>query len=1147
MKEVECAGRKVLALVDTCSDVTVVSEVFADKLRLPTERWDGSGLVFVTGGCVKPLRALDIRVLVDERSYHTRAVIVKTGRFEILIGNDILKQTKRLIVDYEKKTTTVEHRKQNSKDNRVKLAATVNIPARTTMRVKVVHHGDGSGSRKINLLEPTPGLLGKKGIGIGRILAEGPISEVYLTNFEKLPQRVEANCCLAQAEPVKLVKAVTLAKSDITVDDLLKRVNCELTEQEKLDLVEILVEESDCFARDGEALGQSSVFQHEIPTNSDRPIHVRPYASAWKERQLVEDQVREMLKQNVIEPSTSPWSAPVVLVKKKDGKWRFCVDYRKLNAVTTKTIYPLPRIEESLTRLKGSCYFSSIDLQSGYWQLSVRPEDQEKTAFTTADGHYQFRAMPFGLSGSAHTFQRAMDVILAGLKWTACLVYLDDVVVYGKDMQQHNERLREVLRCLRSAGMKIKLSKCHFGATSLHILGHVVSEKGIAADPDKLRAVECFPVPRNVKEVQSFLGLCSYFRKFVPQFSWIARPLSMLLKKKQKWQWQAEQKESFDSLKKQLMTPPVLAHPDPAKPMEIHPDASAYGIGALLVQKDGEVERPLAYASRILCRSEENYSITEKECLALVWAVKKFRPFIWGQPIRVVTDHHALCWLFTKKDLAGRLARWSLQLQDYDLEVTHRSGRKHQDADCLSRSPVDAPTEELGDERHIFLISEEQMDWALQQRKDPKWSGIIEKLRKGEDPTIQRTYILCDEKLYKKTFVNNGNFYRLCVPLDSREKVLSACHSSETAGHLGVLKTRERVLSRYFWSSVREDVARYVRTCRQCQTRKHRFPHVRTPRQCVRVIGPFETVGVDILGPFPRSIDGNKFVILAVDYLTKWTMTRAVPKANADEVVRFFLEKIVYLHGAPHRIITDHGKCFVAKTVDVALQKLRIKHNLASVGWPRGNALAERVIRTITDMIAMFVSPTQEDWDAILPALTFAYNSSQQQSTGKTPFFLLYGREPRLPIDTVTGAEPQSLREPEEESEQYAHKMEELQEKVKQRISLRQNKMRSEESDMSLEFRVGDKVLLYHPKRQKGRAEKLVHRYVGPYEVTRIISPVNCEVRECDGKKRRTVIAHVEKMKPFFDPQEKVATSSDTVKEEQSIPYDLRSRVKKQL
>ena len=255
----------------------------------------------------------------------------------------------------------------------------------------------------------------------------------------------------------------------------------------------------------------------------------------------------------------------------------------------------------------------------------------------------------------------------------------------------------------------------------------------------------------------------------------------------------------------------------------------------------------------------------------------------------------------------------------------------------------------------------------------------------------------------------------------------------------------------------------------------------------------------------------------------------------------------MYLHGAPHRIITDHGKCFVAKTVDVALQKLRIKHNLASVGWPRGNALAERVIRTITDMIAMFVSPTQEDWDAILPALTFAYNSSQQQSTGKTPFFLLYGREPRLPIDTVTGAEPQSLREPEEESEQYAHKMEELQEKVKQRISLRQNKMRSEENDMSLEFRVGDKVLLYHPKRQKGRAEKLVHRYVGPYEVTRIISPVNCEVRECDGKKRRTVIAHVEKMKPFFDPQEKVATSSDTVKEEQSIPYDLRSRVKKQL
>jgi Reverse transcriptase (RNA-dependent DNA polymerase) len=420
------------------------------------------------------------------------------------------------------------------------------------MCVKVVHQGKGDDSKQISLLEPASELLRKKGVSIGRILAEGPISEVYLTNFGRLPQRVDANCCLAKVEPITLEKAVPPSKSDITKADFLKHVNGELTEQEKLDLVEILMEESDCFARDGEALGQSSVFQHEIPSNSDCPIHVRPYASAWKERQLVEEQVRKMLKQKVIEPSISPWSAPVVLVKKKDGKWRFCVDYRKLNAVTTKTIYPLPRIDESLTRLKGSCYFSSIDLQSGYWPLSVRAEDQEKTAFTTADGHYQFRAMLFGLSGAAHTFQRAMDVILAGLKWTACLVYLDDVVVYRKDLQQHNDRLREVLRCLRSAGMKIKLSKCHFGETSLHILGHVVSEKGIAAGPDKLRAVECFPVPRNVKEVQSFLGLCSYFRKFVPKFSWIARPLTTLLKKNQKWQWQTEQKESFDLLKKNI-------------------------------------------------------------------------------------------------------------------------------------------------------------------------------------------------------------------------------------------------------------------------------------------------------------------------------------------------------------------------------------------------------------------------------------------------------------------------------------------------------------------------------------------------------------------------------------------------------------------
>ena len=606
------------------------------------------------------------------------------------------------------------------------------------------------------------------------------------------------------------------------------------------------------------------------------------------------------------------------------------------------------------------------------------------------------------------------------------------------------------------------------------------------------------------------MGLCSYFRKFVPNFSWIARPLTALLKKKQKWQWQHEQSVSFELLKKRLVSAPLLGHPDLNKPMEIHPDACAYGIGALLTQQSEGGEKPLAYASRLLSKSEENYSITEKECLALVWATKKFRPFIWGQKVRIVTDHHALCWLLTKKDLAGRLARWSLQLQDYDLEIVHRSGRKHQDADCLSRAPVGLSTEGQEDERHVYLISEEQMNWIRWQGEDPALQSIRQKWQAGTDPKIQRDYVLLDGKLFKKTVLSNGLFYRMCVPIARRAQVLSACHDSDYAGHLGKTRTRERVLARYTWPGVRDDVDNYVRTCPQCQTRKHQVPRVRAPQQHVEVTGPFETVGIDVLGPFPRSSKGNKYVVLAADYLTKWTMTKAIPRATAEEVIKFFLEEILYRHGSPTRIITDNGKCFVAKIVKQLLRELRVKHNLTSIAWPRGNALAERTIRTITDMIAMFVVPSQENWDGCLPALTFAYNSSRQETTGKTPFFLLFGREPRLPIDTATGVTPPSVRQVEETEEQFAGNMQKLQEQVKQRIMLKQTRQNKTDGPMP-EFRRGSKVLVYKPIRRKGHAEKLIHRYIGPCTVIKRISPVNWEV-EMDGK---TMMIHTDKLKPF--------------------------------
>ncbi len=405
-------------------------------------------------------------------------------------------------------------------------------------------------------MTPSASLLATSSLSTGHALVQTDLKEIPVANLspktvwlEKgvtlgiLEKRPEAEEMEEIQEILTLDAAVKNQDADAEKEELLKhlegRIGENLAKEEKEETVKILKQFAHCFALNEDDLGYCSVVKHDINTANAPPIHQLPYKSAWKERAVIQDQVEGMLRRRVIEPPDGPWSSPVVLVKKKDGTWRFCVDYRKLNAVTVKDSYPLPRIADTLSRLEGAIFFSSMDLQSGYHQVPVIDSDRPKTAFITADGLYQFRTLPFGLTNAPGTFQRAMDIILAGLRWTTCLIYLDDVIIYSATFKQHLQRLRLVLSCLSQAGLKLKWSKCSFMEHALKVSGHLISKEGVAPDPEKLEAVQSFPSPNEghstankVKRVQSFLGLCSYYRRHIQDFASIARPLTTLTKKK---------------------------------------------------------------------------------------------------------------------------------------------------------------------------------------------------------------------------------------------------------------------------------------------------------------------------------------------------------------------------------------------------------------------------------------------------------------------------------------------------------------------------------------------------------------------------------------------------------------------------------------
>ncbi|GFV91619.1 retrovirus-related Pol polyprotein from transposon 17.6 [Trichonephila clavipes] len=494
---------------------------------------------------------------------------------------------------------------------------------------------------------------------------------------------------LATCSPVTCVyKSSSLLLSNSPqqlTPDLLE--NAELSPEQKISAERLFQEFEDVFSRNSSDIGHTTVTQHRIDTADHPPIKQHPRRLPFAKQEEVGTLLREMQENDIIEPSSSPWASPIVLVRKKDGSTRFCVDYRKLNDVTKKDSYPLPRIDDTLDTLSGHNWFSTLDLKSGYWQVEIQPEDREKTAFTSGQGLWQFKVMPFGLCNAPATFERLMETVLKGLTFEACLIYLDDVIIGGRTFEEHLQNIRKVLSKLSDANLKLNPSKCKFFQKEVNYLGHIISAEGVRTDPEKVSAVKNWKRPENLRELRSFLGLCTYYRKFVKGFSNIARPLHKLTESKQKFQWTKECEDSFLQLKEALTSSPILIYPQPDKPFILDTDASNESVGAVLSQEIDGQERVVAYWSKCLSKPERNYCVTRKELLAIVKAIEHFHHYLYGQKFLLRTDHASLTWLMNFRNTEGQVARWIQRLNEYYFDIRHRKGSSHGNADALSRRP----------------------------------------------------------------------------------------------------------------------------------------------------------------------------------------------------------------------------------------------------------------------------------------------------------------------------------------------------------------------------------------------------------------------------------------------------------------------------
>ena len=971
--------------------------------------------------------------------------------------------------------------------------------------------------------------------------------------------------------------------------------NEKLENGQKEQLLELIGRYRSVFAKDASELGCAKGFVHKIDTGDAKPQTQQPYRKSPKIAQFEGEHIEEMLKANIVEESISPWQSPVVLVKKKTpGEYRFAVDYRKLNKYTEPESFPVPQLESILDTIAASeaKFFSTLDLASGFWQIPMDPDSQQKTAFITQTGKYEFKRMPFGLMNAPTTYQRMMTNVLKGLNWKILLVYMDDIIIFSSTFDEHIVHLEQVFKRLAEFNLTLKPSKCKFASEKVLYLGHVISEKGIEVNPSKVEVIESFPIPHNTKKVREFLGMCNYYRKFIKGYSQVAAPMYALLKADATFEWTKECDQCFNKLKKALVNPPVLAHPKMNEPFILSTDASTSGIGYILSQTDtNSLEHPILYGGRSLRKHEKNYPVTELECLAVVEGILKFHIYLADNEFKVYTDHKALTGLMNTRPERGRLHRWATILQGYKMNLQYRPGKKMANADAISRRDFDEPVNgnipEVIDEKTVLtsipqstiiksyqeitieyendspevnfvtvtpinepsVMSMSPSDIAKDQAIDLDLKDMYTYLNSGTLPTNSEKSkrVLADSDNY---CLDNGVLFhlhtnrakrlpkyqrvvkQLAIPCHLRPEILYAYHDSLLGGgHQGYERTLESMRSKYYWPKMPTQIQDYINSCDICQKSKRTYGQGRPPLTSMPIDNRFDRWHMDFIGPInPPGTDGSKHLLVMVDSFSRWCEAIPMKTQEASEVADAIYANIICRYGAPRKLVSDRGKNFLSKIVQSLSQLFNIRRSHTSSYHPQTNSACERLNGYIETQLKAYVAKNPSTWNRFIPGILMNYRKTPaMQSTGYSPYFLLFGSEMNCPIDTNLQPDNSLPKNIKQYIEEIIRTHSEAEQTAKKNIeeSQARNKHYYDRNAKIPDFKVGDRVLLKNPRTIKGVSPKLQRAsHDDVYTIVDEGQNFTYKITNSKTHKTRAGMINANRLRRFNDPRDSLTPRS---------------------